>query len=71
VVRRSLREKKASRYARNRRNDYGENGNSSRKNIRRSKQRDRPTNRRRENQILGDVAGGPRKAPLTSTASTR
>ncbi|GLX94684.1 hypothetical protein [Herbidospora sp. NBRC 101105] len=45
------REKRLS-YAKDRRNDYGENDKSSRKNIRRNKRFPHRANRRREHQIL-------------------
>jgi hypothetical protein len=70
VVRRSPQEKKALSYARDRRNDYGENDKSSRKNIRRSKKRDHRTSRHRENQVLGEAARGLEDTDLAEHAET-
>jgi hypothetical protein len=70
VVRRSPQEKKALSYARDRRNDYGENDKSSRKNIPRSKRFGHRTNRRRENEILGQAAGGVADADIAERAET-
>ncbi|WP_007024444.1 hypothetical protein [Saccharomonospora iraqiensis] len=52
-------DKKALSYARDRRNDYGENDKSSRKNIRRFKRRTHRTARRRDKQVLGSATGRP------------
>lgn len=57
MVRRSPQEKKALSYAKDRRNDYGENDKSSRKNIRRSKRIPNRADRRRGHQILSAVHG--------------
>jgi len=57
VRRRSPQEKKRLSYLKDRRNDYGENSKSSRKNIRRSKRFPHRANRRRVHQILESVNG--------------
>jgi hypothetical protein len=57
VVRRSPQEKKALSYAKDRRNDYGENDKSSRKNIRRNKLAPNRADRHREHQVLSQAAG--------------
>jgi len=60
-ARRSPQEKKALSYAKDRRNDYGENDKSSRKNIHRNKRIPNRADRHREHQVLtgatGPVAG--------------
>jgi hypothetical protein len=53
----SPQEKKALPYAKDRRNDYGENDKSSRKNIRRNKRIPNRADRQREHQMLTDAAG--------------
>jgi hypothetical protein len=50
-------ERKALSYARDRRNDHGENDKSSRKNIRRNKRRPNRADRRREHQVLTAAEG--------------
>ncbi|WP_146229427.1 hypothetical protein [Nocardia neocaledoniensis] len=55
VVRRSPQEKKALSYARDRRNCYGENDKSSRKNIPRRKRMRNRADRRREGLFAGAV----------------
>ncbi len=70
VVRRSPQEKKALSYARDRRNNYGENDKSSRRNIRRSKQLDHRSNRHHEHRILGQASGGIPDAELADRAET-
>jgi hypothetical protein len=57
VARRDPQEKKALSYARDRRNDYGENDKSSRKNIRRNKRFPNRADRHRERQVLTAAAG--------------
>lgn len=57
MARRSPQEKKALSYAKDRRNDYGENDKSSRKNIRRNKRVPNRADRHREHQVLGIAAG--------------
>ncbi len=57
MVRRSPPEKKALSYARDRRNAYGENDKSSRKNIRRNKRIPNRSDRHREHQVLGIATG--------------
>jgi glutamate/tyrosine decarboxylase-like PLP-dependent enzyme len=54
---RSPQEKKAISYAKDRRNDYGENDKSSRKNIRRRKRDPNRADRHRERQVLASAAG--------------
>jgi hypothetical protein len=53
----SPQEKKALSYAKDRRNDYGENDKSSRKNIRRNKRTPNRADRHRKHQLLKDAAG--------------
>src|SRR5262245_54602184 len=50
-------EKKALSYAKDRRNDYGENDKSSRKNIRRNKRFPNRADRHRERQVLAAATG--------------
>jgi hypothetical protein len=57
VARRDPQERKALSYARDRRNDYGENDKSSRKNIRRNKRIPNRADRHRERQVLAMAAG--------------
>jgi hypothetical protein len=57
VARRSPQEKKALSYAKDRRNDYGENDKSSRKNIRRNKRIPNRADRHREHQVLSAATG--------------
>ncbi|TMR94335.1 hypothetical protein [Nonomuraea basaltis] len=57
MKRRSPQEKKRLSYAKDRRNDYGENDKSSRKNIPRSKRAPHRANRRRTHQVLEAAAG--------------
>ena len=57
MARRSPQEKKALSYAKDRRNDYGENDKSSRKNIRRNKRVPNRADRHREHQVLASAAG--------------
>jgi hypothetical protein len=71
VSRKSPQERKALSYVRDRRNDYGENDKSSRKNIPRGKRRASRTSRRRENQILGQAAGPASNAELVERTETR
>ncbi|MER7133432.1 hypothetical protein [Streptosporangium saharense] len=55
--RRSPQEKKRLSYAKDRRNDYGENDKSSRRNIRRNKQAPHRANRHHDHQILEAAIG--------------
>ncbi|HJP76913.1 MAG TPA: hypothetical protein VJ914_21775 [Pseudonocardiaceae bacterium] len=55
-MRRSPQEKKALSYAKDRRNDYGENDKSSRKNIRRNKRMPNRADRHRARQVLASEA---------------
>jgi len=55
MARRDPQEKKALSYAKDRRNDYGENDKSSRKNIRRNKRIPNRADRHRERQVLADA----------------
>lgn len=57
MARRSPQEKKALSYAKDRRNDYGENDKSSRKNLRRNKRIPNRADRHREHQVLSAAAG--------------
>lgn len=57
MVRRSPQEKKAFSYKKDRRNVYGENDKSSRKNIRRNKQVPNRADRHRGRQVLAEAAG--------------
>jgi hypothetical protein len=57
--RRTPQEKKRLSYLKDRRNDYGENDKSSRKNIRRSRQRKHRAERHRVRQDLGQARGVP------------
>lgn len=50
-------EKKALSYAKDRRNDYGENDKSSRKNIRRNKRTPNRADRHRDHQLLAGATG--------------
>jgi hypothetical protein len=54
---RSPQEKKALSYARDRRNDYGENDKASRKSIRRRKRDPNRSDRHRERQVLAGASG--------------
>jgi hypothetical protein len=56
-MRRTPQEKKALSYARDRRNAYGENDKSSRRNVRRSKRFPRRANRHREHQVFTSALG--------------
>ncbi|MGY6652040.1 hypothetical protein ACXIZN_07685 [Amycolatopsis sp. TRM77291] len=57
MERKSLQEKKRLSYARDRRNRYGENDKSSRKNIPRHKRRVNRANRHRDQQFLDGARG--------------
>lgn len=57
MARRDPQEKKALSYAKDRRNDYGENDKSSRKNIRRNKRIPNRADRHRERQALAAATG--------------
>jgi hypothetical protein len=57
VARRDPQEKKALSYAKDRRNDYGENGKSSRRNIRRNKRIADRADRHHQRQVLATAAG--------------
>jgi hypothetical protein len=59
AMRRTPQEKKRLSYARDRRNNYGENDKSSRKNIPRSRAMMHRANRHRTHQVLGDAKGAP------------
>ncbi|MBW6439025.1 hypothetical protein KZ829_35380 [Actinoplanes hulinensis] len=54
---RSPQEKKALSYAKDRRNSYGENDKSSRRNIRRNKRTPNRADRHREHQLLAGATG--------------
>jgi hypothetical protein len=66
AVRRSPQEKKALSYTRDRRNDYGENDKSSRKNIRHNKRTPNRADRHREHQLLAGATG-----PVATEAAER
>lgn len=57
MARRDPQQKKALSYARDRRNDWGENDKSSRRNIRRNKRAPNRADRHRERQVLAGAAG--------------
>lgn len=57
MARRDPQERKALSYARDRRNSYGENDKSSRRNIRRNKRIPNRADRHRERQVLSMAAG--------------
>lgn len=57
MVRLTPQEKKRLSYAKDRRNNYGENDKSSRKNIRRNKRAPHRANRHHAHQVLGEAAG--------------
>jgi hypothetical protein len=59
MAHRTPQEKKRLSYAKDRRNNYGENDKSSRKNIRRNKRAPHRANRRRESTVLEAVKGAP------------
>jgi hypothetical protein len=59
VARRTPQEKKRLSYRKDRRNVYGENSKSSRRNIRKDKRTPHRANRRRENSTLEAVKGVP------------
>ena len=64
AARKSPQEKKVLSYAKDRRNDYGENDKSSRKAIRRNKRVPNRTDRHREQQLLTGAIG-----PVTGEAA--
>lgn len=64
-------ERKALSYARDRRNDYGENDKSSRKNIRRNKRIPNRADRHRERQVLSAAAGPTAAMELAEQAEFR
>jgi hypothetical protein len=57
MARRDPQEKKALSYAKDRRNNYGENDKSSRKNIRRNKRLPNRADRHRERRVLATATG--------------
>ena len=71
VARKDPQERKALSYARDRRNDYGENDKSSRKNIRRNKRVPHRADRHRERQVLAAAAGSGVSAEVAERAETR
>lgn len=66
AARKSPQEKKALSYAKDRRNDYGENDKSSRKSIRRNKRTPNRADRHREHQVLAGATG-----PVAADAAER
>jgi hypothetical protein len=71
VARRDPQERKALSYARDRRNDYGENDKSSRNSIRRNKRVTHRADRHREHQVLAAAAGSGVTAEVAERAETR
>lgn len=71
MVRRSPQVKKALSYAKDRRNDYGENDKSSRKNIRRNKRIPVRADRHRERQVLADATGPADATELAERAEAK
>lgn len=71
VARKSPQEKKALSYAKGRRNDYGENDKSSRKNIRRNKRAPNRADRHREHQVLAAAVGVAVDADVVEQAETK
>jgi hypothetical protein len=71
MARRSPQEKKALSYAKDRRNDYGENDKSSRKNIRRNKRIPNRADRHRERQVLALATGIAIVAEVAEQAETK
>lgn len=71
MVRRNPQEKKALSYAKDRRNDYGENDKSSRKNIRRNKRVPNRADRHRERQVLSAAAGPTVTAEIAEQAEAK
>lgn len=71
MARRSPQEKKALSYANDRRNDYGENDKSSRKNIRRNKRLPNRADRHREHQVLAAATGVAIVADILERAETK
>ena len=68
--RKTPQEKKRLSYTKDRRNDYGENDKSSRKNIRRNKRMPHRANRHRDHQIL-EAARGPADEQSSGAAEER
>jgi hypothetical protein len=68
---RSPQEKKALSYAKDRRNDYGENDKSSRKSIRRNKRTPNRSDRHREHQVLASATGVTIVAEVVEQAETK
>lgn len=71
MVRRSPQEKKALSYAKDRRNTYGENDKSSRKNIRRNKRIPNRADRHRERQVLATATGSEVSIDAADKAESR
>jgi hypothetical protein len=71
VARRSPQEKKALSYAKDRRNEYGENDKSSRKNIRKNKRTPNRADRHREHQVLATAIGVAIDADVVEQAETK
>ncbi|MET7396566.1 hypothetical protein ABZS66_24100 [Dactylosporangium sp. NPDC005572] len=71
MARRDPQEKKALSYAKDRRNDYGENDKSSRKNIRRNKRTPNRSDRHRERQTLAAATGAAVPAEAAEAAEIK
>ena len=71
VAHRSPQEKKALSYAKDRRNDFGENDKSSRRNIRRNKRTPNRSDRHRAHQILTGATGPTTVDDVVERAETR
>lgn len=71
VARRSPQEKKALSYAKDRRNTYGENDKSSRRNIRRNKRVPNRADRHRERQVLSTATGPVAAAEVAERAEVK
>lgn len=71
MVPKTPQQKKALSYAKDRRNDYGENDKSSRKNIRRNKQAPNRSDRHRERQVLAPAVGITASTDIAERAETK
>ncbi|UFS95218.1 hypothetical protein [Nocardia huaxiensis] len=69
-MRKTPQQKKALSYARDRRNDYGENDKSSRRNIRRNKREPNRSDRHREHQVLSGATGTSADVDLAERVET-
>lgn len=71
MTRKSPQEKKALSYAKDRRNNYGENDKSSRKSIRTNKRLPNRADRHREHQVLAEAGGVRILDGMTERAETK